>query len=290
MPARRKSFPTLIEIALKLLGRAQKLLKKAEKLTGKNIKVVAIVFDAASISKKLYKQAKHLFPGTQIISQIESNQLVADKSGEFKTVADYFQKDKFQKQKIAIRDQEEQVYYAAARVTVKAMGAKLLVVALRYEGQNSPRYLVVSELSLRAQDVITAYSSRWIVEVLFEDLKQFCGLNRRACLQRKSGSCGTVVMSMIADIYAHSCPEQLKRLSSVVPVLTTGSIARIVRTNAVIGTLEQIVSSKAPERDSERICSSLRQIQDLRTSQSSLSNESFFELGPSESLKRKFVV
>jgi hypothetical protein len=169
-PARRKAYPTLIEIAIKLLSRCKSLIEKIEKITGKKIHIVSITFDAAFMSQKSYKQIKGLFPGVQIISQIKSTQLVSNSTGHYKSAENYFKQVEFQTKEVRIREQKKMVSIASARLQVKAIGAKLHIVAIRYEGQKEPRYVVASELTWRAIDIITAYSSRWIIEVLFEDL------------------------------------------------------------------------------------------------------------------------
>ena len=285
-PSRNTRYPTLIEIAIKLLRRTKRLIDRIEKVTGKKIHIVAITFDAAFMSKKAYKWIRFIFPGTQVISQIKSNQLVADRRNRFKSVSNYFNANNFQKIEILIRNDKKIVYIASARLQIKAIGQKLHVVALRYEGETDARYLVATETTWRAKDIVTAYSSRWIIEVLFEDLKQNCGLGRRACLQRGSGSCGTVVLSMIADIYCHSTPDQLKNLSSGVPVYTTGSIARTVRTESLLGAMEEAVNSKEPKVSLKCFEKALVQMRALRHSKAGIMSEHFFDLGPLEDLKR----
>ena len=280
-PPRRQKYPTQIQIALKLLGRTKTLIAQIEKNTDKKIKIRAITFDAAFMSGAAYKQTKRLFPSVQVISQIKSNQQVSLTEGSYQDVAKFFANKKFIEQKVSLREEEKTVQYASYQLFVKALGAKVHVVALKYKGETTPRYLVATQRTWRAKDIITAYSSRWIIEVLFEDLKQNCALGRRACLQQGSGSYVTVSLSMIVDIYCQSKPEQLERLRNGMPVLTTGSIARSQRTDAILETLEEFVSSDNPRATLDSIKDSLKHMQKARPSKASILSESFFNLGPS---------
>jgi hypothetical protein len=71
---------------------------------------------------------------------------------------------------------QRQVHVGSARLYVNAHHKKRFVIALKYEGESEYRYLVASNLSWRTQDIVQAYTYRWLVEVFFEDWKLSSGM------------------------------------------------------------------------------------------------------------------
>ena len=73
--------------------------------------------------------------------------------------------------KLNIRTQEKTVSYCSARLFVKALSQHVHVVALKYEGEEEPRYLIASNLTWRARDIVQLYAYRWLIQVFNEDWK-----------------------------------------------------------------------------------------------------------------------
>ena len=71
-------------------------------------------------------------------------------------------------------------WVSSARLKVDAHGNKRFVIAVKYQDEENYRYLVAANLSWRTQDIIQAYTLRWLVEVVFEDWKLYEGWGREA--------------------------------------------------------------------------------------------------------------
>ncbi len=89
------------------------------------------------------------------------------------SVADYFNKYLGVGVSIRIRGTEVKAILGSARPYIKSHGQKRFVVALKYQGEESYRYLVASDMSWRAVDIVSAYTLRWLIEVFFEDWKLY---------------------------------------------------------------------------------------------------------------------
>jgi hypothetical protein len=55
------------------------------------------------------------------------------------------------------------------RLYVHAHHTKRFVIALKYEGEDTYRYLITSDLSWRPLDIVQAHTLRWLVEVFVQD-------------------------------------------------------------------------------------------------------------------------
>ena len=55
------------------------------------------------------------------------------------------------------------------RVNVVSYGCKLVVIALKYDGEDDYRYITATNLSWRTIDIVNTYSLRWLIEVFFQD-------------------------------------------------------------------------------------------------------------------------
>ena len=74
---------------------------------------------------------------------------------------------KSQKCSVSIRGLEKKnIKIAFNTLKVKAHGKKRLVIALKYEGEENYRYLVVSKKLWKATDVVSIYSLRWLAPCL----------------------------------------------------------------------------------------------------------------------------
>ena len=50
-----------------------------------------------------------------------------------------------------------------------------VVVALKYEGEDTYRYLIASDLTWRTLDIVQGQTLRWLVEVFIQDWKSYEG-------------------------------------------------------------------------------------------------------------------
>jgi hypothetical protein len=110
--------------------------------------------------------ASALFGGVQVISQVRSHQNVRAHQHE-QHVADYFATHPGTPQNIRIRGGEEVVaIVASARLYLCAHNTKRFIMALKYAGEESYRYLIASDLTWRTLDIVQAHTLRWLVEIV----------------------------------------------------------------------------------------------------------------------------
>ena len=103
--------------------------------------------------------------GVQVLSQIRSNQQVRVHKRE-QHVADYFATHPGMPHSIRIRGGEEvSAIVGSARLYVCSHKTKRFVVALKYEGEETYRYLIASDLSWRTLDIVQGQTLRWLVEI-----------------------------------------------------------------------------------------------------------------------------
>ncbi|GFO72392.1 hypothetical protein BJAS_P2596 [Bathymodiolus japonicus methanotrophic gill symbiont] len=101
---------------------------------------------------------------------------------------------------------EIKVTVSSARLKVSSHSKKRFVIALKYDGENDYRYLVATDLTWRTQDIIQAYTLRWLVEVFFEDWKLY---------ERKSQM--DVLLEFITSLLEFPDPgDKLKELGELI--------------------------------------------------------------------------
>ncbi|WP_221894772.1 hypothetical protein [Bathymodiolus japonicus methanotrophic gill symbiont] len=91
---------------------------------------------------------------------------------------------------------EIKVTVSSARLKVSSHSKKRFVIALKYDGENDYRYLVATDLTWRTQDIIQAYTLRWLIEVFFEDWKLYEGWGREAKQLDEEGSSRGLILTL----------------------------------------------------------------------------------------------
>jgi hypothetical protein len=157
-PKRNPHYPTKVQIALNLLQTFHD--------NHTDVHVQAILADALYGENKFLNPASDIFNGVQVISQLSKTQNIWDRNTK-KSLDYYFNRiNKGVSQSIRIRGGDKVTITASsARLKVDAQGIKRFVIALKYEGEEDYRYLVATDMSWRTNDIIQAYSLRWLVEV-----------------------------------------------------------------------------------------------------------------------------
>lgn len=92
------------------------------------------------------------------------------------------------------------------RVNVVSYGCKLVVIALKYAGEDDYRYITATNLSWRTIDIVNAYSLRWLIEVFFQDWKTHEGWQSMATHQGEIGARSGVVLSLMSECFVASSP------------------------------------------------------------------------------------
>jgi hypothetical protein len=166
-PPPNPSYPTKQELALRLLAQV-----KAEHPT---FRVHCITADALYGTATFVDGAAALCGGVQVISQLRSNQKVRVHKRD-QHVADYFATHPGTPQHIRIRGGEEVVaLVGSARLYVCSHHAKRFIVAIKYEDEETYRYLMASDLTWRTLDIVQGHTLRWLVEVFVQDWKSHEG-------------------------------------------------------------------------------------------------------------------
>src|SRR5262252_4713200 len=156
-PPANPLYPTKQELALYLLAQF--------KTQHPDFKVNCITADALYGAAPFVDGASAMFSGGQVISQIRSNQKVRLHK-RAQNVSDYFATHPGTPHTIRIRGGQEVVaIVGSARLDVCAHKTKRFVVALKYEGEDTYRYLIASDLTWRTLDIVQGQTLRWLVEV-----------------------------------------------------------------------------------------------------------------------------
>ncbi len=149
----------------------------------------------------------------QILSQMRKNQKVRFRRGQELAVEDFFQHRNWKSASLKLRGHRDTVvHYCSALLTIQSHGRKYRVVALKYDDEKEPRYLVASDASWRPEDIIRYYALRWLVEVFIEDWKQHHGWGNLAYQQAEDGARRGLLLSLLLDHSLFFYAEQTARI------------------------------------------------------------------------------
>src|SRR6266498_3378406 len=162
-PPANPLYPTKQALALSLLAQF--------KTQHPAVKVNCITAEALYGTAPFVDGASAMFGGVQVISQIRSNQQVRLQKRE-QNISDYFATHPGTPHTIRIRGGQEVVaLVGSARLYVCAHKTKRFIVALKYEGEDTYRSLIASDLTWRTLDIVQGQTLRWLVEVFLQDWK-----------------------------------------------------------------------------------------------------------------------
>ena len=187
------------------------------------IVIKGVLADALYGTGDFMDKASEITGGAQIVSQLRTNQKVANRSHSEATLKAYFARQEGAETQLIIRGgKEKRVTMLAARLYVKAHGKRRFVIALKYEDEEDYRYLVASDMSWRHTDIARLYTLRWLVEVFIQDWKAHCGWNRMSKQQGVKGSQRGVILSLLCEHMLLLHPEQLVLLKNRLFVVSYG--------------------------------------------------------------------
>jgi len=218
-PSRDPEYPTKHSLALKLL--------KEFKQAHPEISVKCLLADALYGTDDFLDEARRILGIRQVISQLRSNQNVHYRGHKW-NLSDFFNVIcKGITRKVRVRGGAEvKITVASARLHVEAHGKKRFVIAIKYEGEEKYRYLVATDMSWRTEDIIRAYTLRWLVEVFFEDWKLYEGWGQEARQFDEEGSSRSLILSLLFDHCLLLHPEQAARIDNKLPAFAVGSLRR----------------------------------------------------------------
>lgn len=278
-PPPNEKYPTKLELALTLLKHFQ-----ADYPT---FKVKVIVADAWYGTADFLDKASTQFGGIQVISQIRCNQNLRYR-GKTQNVKTFFSQYATISQQLLIRgDFPRQVQVGSARLYVKAHQCKRFIIALQYEGENEYRYLVASHLSWRTQDIIQAYTYRWLVEVFFEDWKLYEGWGQLAKQPDYEGSSRSLILSLLLDHCLLLHPEQRTRLENQQPAVTVGSLRQRIQVESLLAFIRRLLRVENSTAQLEQLSQTITKVFQLLPSKKHMNNRELGRLEPSKSLKYK---
>jgi len=280
-PAPNPNYPTKQQLALRLLADF--------KANHPDIRVHLITADALYGAGPFVDEASALFGGIQVISQIRNNQNIRSGKRE-QHVADYFAAHPGTPQRLCIRGGEEIVaLVSSARLYVCAHQTKRFVVAIKYENEETYRYLIASDLTWRTLDIVQGHSLRWLVEVFIQDWKGHEGWAQLTKQPGEEGARQSVILSLLVDHCLFLHPDQEAQLKNNLPAYTVGSLRAHVQVSSLVDVIEDLVSSENPQDQLKRLTQALHDVFTFSRSKKHMIQRQLGRLGPTPALKYRVI-
>src|SRR5437660_1062256 len=201
-----------------------------------------------------------MFGGVQVLSQIRSNQKGRVHKRE-QHVADYFAPHPGMPHTIRIRGGEEvSAIVGSARLYVCSHKTKRFIVAMKYAGEETYRYLIASDLSWRTLDIVQGHSLRWLVEVFIQDWKSHEGWSQLTKQPGDEGARHSVILSLLVDHALFLHPDQHAQLKNNLPAYTVGSLRANVQVECLVDVIDDLVSSDDPQEKLKRFTNALHEV------------------------------
>jgi hypothetical protein len=276
-PAPNAQYPTKQQLALRLL--------ETFNAQHPDIRVHCIAADALYGTGSFVDEASAMFGGVQVLSQIRSNQnLRAGKREQH--VADYFATHPGTPHTIRIRGAEEVVVWvSSARLYVCSHKTKRFIVAIKYEEEETYRYLIASDLSWRTLDIVQGHSLRWLVEVFIQDWKSYEGWSQLTKQPGEEGARHSVILSLLVDHSLFMHPDQQRQLKNNLPAYTVGSLRANVQVECLVDVIGDLVASDNPQEKLKRFTQALHEVFAFGHSKKHMIQRQLGRLEPTPSLK-----
>ena len=276
-PAPDPRYPTKQHLALHLL--------EAFKAHHPDIRVHCITADALYGTAPFVDGASALFGGVQVLSQIRSNQNIrVGKRAQH--VADSCATHPGTPHRIRIRGGDEVVaMVGSARLYVCSHKTKRLIVAIKYEDEETYRYLIASDLSWRTLDVVQGHTLRWLVEVFIQDWKSHEGWAQLTKQPGEEGARHSVILSLLVDHSLFVHPDQQDQLKNNLPAYTVGSLRAHVQVECLVDVIDDLVSSDEPQEKLKRFTTAVHEVFAFGRSKKHMIQRQLGRLEPTPSLK-----
>jgi DDE superfamily endonuclease len=276
-PAPNPQYPPKEQLALHLL--------EAFKAQHPHIRVHCIMADALYGTATFVDGASAMFGGVQVLSQIRSNQNIrVGKRAQH--VADYFATHPGTPQRLRIRGGQEVVAtVGSARLYVCSHHTKRFIVAIKYEEEESYRYLIASDLSWRTLDIVQGHTLRWLVEVFIQDWKSYEGWSPLTKQPGEEGARHSVILSLLVDHSLFVHPDQQDQLKNNLPACTVGSLRANVQVECLVDVIDDLVSSDDPQDKMKRFTKALHEVFAFGRSKKHMIQRQLGRLEPTPSLK-----
>ena len=270
-------YPTKQSLALELL--------KEFKQNHPEISVQCLLADALYGTGDFMDKGCSILGTSQVISQLHSNQIIYYR-GRKKNLSDFFNVTcKGTIRKVRVRGGEEiTMTVASARLHVKAHGKKRFVIAVKYEDEKNYRYLVATDMSWRTEDIIRAYTLRWLVEVFFEDWKLYEGWGQEARQFDEKGSSRSLILSLLFDHCLLLHPEQAARIDNKLPAFTVGSLRRRTQMEGLLEFIQFLLQQDNAGKQLEKLGKKVKEFFQLVPSSKHMSGRDLGRLEATPSL------
>ena len=277
-PPKNPNYPSKNELAIQLL--------KEFKEKYPDIKVNCINADALYGNKKFLSGAASVYKSTQIISQVDRNRNVRHRGKDI-SVKEYFSRNSGVPRQIKIRGEKEiTATIASARLYVPSQGVKRFIIAVRYEDEEEYRYLIATDMSWRTEDIVKAYTLRWLVEVFFQDWKANEGWAALTKLTGEEGSRNSLILSLLVDHCLLFHPDQLARIKNKLPASTVGTLRHQISIDSLFMFIQELLQSENPAQTLERLASKVKEsVISLAPSKKHMVGRDLGRLQPSPSLQ-----
>jgi DDE superfamily endonuclease len=276
-PAPHPLYPTKQQLALHLL----------ERFKGQHpgLRVHCIVADALYGTAPFVDGASALFGGVQVISQARSNQNVRLHQ-RTQPLAAYFATHPGIPQTIRIRGGDERgALVRSARLYVCSHKTKRFIVAIKYEEEETYRYLMASDLTWRTLDIVQGHSLRWLVEVFVQDWKGHEGWAQLTKQPGEEGARRSVILSLLVDHALFVHPDQEAQLKNNLPAYTVGSLRANVQVECLVDVIEDLMSSDDPQSRLQHFTKALHEVFAFGRSKKHMIQRQLGRLEPTPSLK-----
>lgn len=249
------------------------------------VKVKAVLADALYGNAHFMEKAYQLFNETQVISQLRCNQKI-DYRGRSWRIDEYFKAYPGVKQTYQVRGGKTvDIMVSSARLYVRAQACKRFVIAIRYPHETRSRYLIATHLSWRTLDIVKAYTLRWLVEVVIEDLKVHEGWGSATKQPGVDGSRKGLTLSLLCDHCLLLHPEQLARVKHKQPLFTIGSLQRHLQMQSFISWLSQWLDTDEFTSKLAQLTEAIKPLFPLQPSGKHMNTRELGRLEPSPSLR-----
>jgi hypothetical protein len=276
-PAPNPQYPPKEQLALRLL--------EAFKAHHPHIRVHCLMADALYGTATFVDGASAIFGGVQVLSQIRSNQNIRV-GKRVQHVADYFATHPGTPQRLRIRGGPEVVAtIGSARLYVCSHHTKRFIVAIKYEEEESYRYLIASDLSWRTLDIVQGHTLRWLVEVFIQDWKSHEGWSPLTKQPGEEGARHSVILSLLVDHSLFMHPDQQAQLKNNLPAYTVGSLRGNVQVECLVEVIADLVSSDNPQEKLKRFTQAVHEVFAFGHSKKHMIHRQWGRLEPTPLLK-----
>ena len=262
-PADNPRYPTKKALGLELISDFNKSFP--------DVKIRNINADLFYGTKHFMRAVRAIYKRAQIISQAKGSQQVSV-NNKFISLEKCFEQYHGKKKIVLLREKDKQATFLSVCLKLKSHGEKYRIVALKYDDETTFRYLITTDMTWLAEDIVKAYALRWLVEVFIQDWKSHEGWNTLAKQRGEIGSDRGVILSLMLDhaLLLHDEQQVLHKQDQ--PAATVGSLKERVTIEALCTVIEEIVCSDEPKKLFEEFSKNILDIFQLRESGKHLRN------------------